>query len=123
LDLTDIEQVELQCVQALEDVSHMHLYIYIYIHHTYAHTYTHTGVCLDLTDIEQIELQCVQALEMGFDGKTLIHPTQIEPANRIFAPTQPQLELSKVVCLCVCVSVCVRMHVCMYEDSDSSHTN
>jgi hypothetical protein len=44
-------------------------------------------------------MQCKQAAEMGYDGKTLIHPAQIEPANRVFAPTPGQLELSKVGCL------------------------
>ncbi len=44
------------------------------------------GVHLDLDDMEGFEAACRQGLEMGFDGKTLIHPKTIEAANRVFAP-------------------------------------
>ena len=44
------------------------------------------GVHLDLADEEGYAASCQQGLDLGFDGKTLIHPKQIEPANRIFAP-------------------------------------
>lgn len=44
------------------------------------------GVHLDLADEEGYAASCQQGLELGFDGKTLIHPKQIEAANRIFAP-------------------------------------
>lgn len=45
------------------------------------------GVHLDLADDEGFERVCHQGLELGFDGKSLIHPKTIEPANRIFAPS------------------------------------
>ena len=45
------------------------------------------GVHLDLDDAEGFALSCRQGRELGFDGKTLIHPTQIEPANAAFMPT------------------------------------
>jgi len=35
-----------------------------------------------------------QGLEMGFDGKTLIHPSQVEPCNEVFAPTAAELEMA-----------------------------
>jgi citrate lyase subunit beta / citryl-CoA lyase len=44
------------------------------------------GVHLDLADAEGFALSCRQGRELGFDGKTLIHPTQIEPANAAFTP-------------------------------------
>jgi citrate lyase subunit beta/citryl-CoA lyase len=44
------------------------------------------GVHLDLDDAEGFALSCRQGRELGFDGKTLIHPTQIEPANAAFMP-------------------------------------
>lgn len=44
------------------------------------------GVHLDLADEDGYAASCQQGLELGFDGKTLIHPKQIEAANRIFAP-------------------------------------
>ncbi len=45
------------------------------------------GVFLDLEDDGGFEAACIQGRDMGFDGKTLIHPRQIEPANRVFGPT------------------------------------
>jgi citrate lyase subunit beta / citryl-CoA lyase len=45
------------------------------------------GVHLDLADAEGFEAACRQGAELGFDGKTLIHPAQIAPANAAFAPS------------------------------------
>ena len=42
------------------------------------------GVYLDLQDGPGFEAACKQGRSMGFDGKTLIHPSQIAPANRLF---------------------------------------
>jgi citrate lyase subunit beta/citryl-CoA lyase len=44
------------------------------------------GVYLDLQDEEGFAAACRQGAELGFDGKTLIHPKQIGPANEAFAP-------------------------------------
>jgi citrate lyase subunit beta / citryl-CoA lyase len=44
------------------------------------------GVHLDLEDDAGFAAACRQAAELGFDGKTLIHPRQIGPANEAFAP-------------------------------------
>lgn len=44
------------------------------------------GVFNDLSDLPGCIEQCRQGAQMGFDGKTLIHPSQIEPANGAFAP-------------------------------------
>ena len=52
------------------------------------------GVYLHLTDEEGFAQSCVQGLEMGFDGKTLIHPKQLETANRVFAPSEAVIEFS-----------------------------
>lgn len=49
------------------------------------------GVHLDLDDDEGYAASCCQGLELGFDGKTLIHPKQIETANRTFAPDERAL--------------------------------
>lgn len=49
------------------------------------------GVHLDLDDDEGYSASCLQGLELGFDGKTLIHPKQIEAANRTFAPDEATL--------------------------------
>jgi len=45
------------------------------------------GVYLDLNDADGLEASCRQGRELGFDGKTLIHPAQIAPAHVAFAPT------------------------------------
>jgi citrate lyase subunit beta / citryl-CoA lyase len=44
------------------------------------------GVYNDLADIEGFRRECEQGRDMGFDGKTLIHPNQIEPCNAAFSP-------------------------------------
>ncbi|KQT34772.1 malyl-CoA thiolesterase [Sphingomonas sp. Leaf412] len=44
------------------------------------------GVSNVLDDEEAVAAECRQGLTLGFDGKTLIHPSQIAPANRVFAP-------------------------------------
>ena len=49
------------------------------------------GVHLDLNDDEDFGYACRQAVDMGFDGKTLIHPKTIAMANRIFAPSSDEL--------------------------------
>lgn len=44
------------------------------------------GVYNDIKDPDGFEAECVQGRQLGFDGKTLIHPSQLEPANRVWAP-------------------------------------
>ncbi len=38
------------------------------------------------------EAECLEARRLGFDGKTLIHPEQVEPCNRAFSPSRQELE-------------------------------
>jgi len=45
------------------------------------------GVHLDLADEAGFVAHCRQGLALGFDGKTLIHPKQVEPCNQVFAPS------------------------------------
>jgi citrate lyase subunit beta / citryl-CoA lyase len=49
------------------------------------------GVYNDVKDLEGFEVECRQGMEMGFDGKTLIHPTQVEIANRVWAPSEEEV--------------------------------
>jgi citrate lyase subunit beta/citryl-CoA lyase len=49
------------------------------------------GVHLDLNDDAGFEQSCRQGLELGFDGKTLIHPKTIAAANRTFAPAADEV--------------------------------
>ncbi len=53
------------------------------------------GVYLDLSDEEGFRESCRQGLELGFDGKTLIHPRQVAPANEIFAPDAEKIAYSR----------------------------
>ena len=52
------------------------------------------GVYNDIQDAEGFRAVCQQGLEMGFDGKTLIHPSQVEPCNEVFAPSVAELEMA-----------------------------
>ncbi len=49
------------------------------------------GVYTDLADIAGFRKSCDQAKRLGFDGKTLIHPSQIEVANTVFGVSEEQL--------------------------------
>lgn len=55
------------------------------------------GVYNDLEDAAGFEDECRQGREMGFDGKTLIHPKQLEPCNRIFAPSPQEVERARTI--------------------------
>jgi citrate lyase subunit beta / citryl-CoA lyase len=55
------------------------------------------GVHLDLDDDAGFEAACRQAADLGFDGKTLIHPKTIARANEIFAPAPADVEWSRRV--------------------------
>jgi citrate lyase subunit beta/citryl-CoA lyase len=55
------------------------------------------GVHLDLADDEGFRDACQQAADMGFDGKTLIHPKTIATANVIFAPSPSEVAWSRKV--------------------------
>jgi len=50
------------------------------------------GVHLDLQDSAGLEASCRQGRELGFDGKSLIHPGQIAAANAAFSPAADELE-------------------------------
>jgi citrate lyase subunit beta/citryl-CoA lyase len=53
------------------------------------------GVHLDLADDDGFAYACRQGRELGFDGKTLIHPKQIAAANQAFAPSAEEVDWSK----------------------------
>ena len=50
------------------------------------------GVYNDIKDDDGFAAECLQGREMGFDGKTLIHPSQVDPCNAVFAPTDDEVE-------------------------------
>ncbi len=55
------------------------------------------GVHLDLDDDAGFEQSCRQGLELGFDGKSLIHPKTIATANKIYAPSSSEVDWSKKI--------------------------
>ncbi|HET6500901.1 MAG TPA: CoA ester lyase [Amycolatopsis sp.] len=55
------------------------------------------GVYNDVRDLDGFEAECRQGRQFGFDGKTLVHPSQIEPCNRIFAPSTEEIEQARKI--------------------------
>lgn len=55
------------------------------------------GVFNDIVDGEGFREACRQARDFGFDGKTLIHPSQIVPCNQIFAPSPEDVATARQV--------------------------
>jgi citrate lyase subunit beta/citryl-CoA lyase len=53
------------------------------------------GVYNDVKDLEGFERECRQAVEFGFDGKTLIHPGQIDIANQAWAPSEEEVDQAR----------------------------
>jgi citrate lyase subunit beta/citryl-CoA lyase len=53
------------------------------------------GVYNRLDDPEGFAAQCEEGKSFGFDGKSLIHPSQIEPANRLFGPSEAEVEAAR----------------------------
>lgn len=53
------------------------------------------GVFNAFKDEEGLRFECEQGRDMGFDGKTLIHPAQLAVANDVFAPTEAEIALSR----------------------------
>jgi len=50
------------------------------------------GVYNDVKNTDGFAAECMQGMEMGFDGKTLIHPSQVDPANETWAPSADEVE-------------------------------
>jgi citrate lyase subunit beta/citryl-CoA lyase len=55
------------------------------------------GVYNDVKDLDGFRAECVQGLQMGFDGKTLVHPTQVEVANDVWAPSETEVDHARRV--------------------------
>ncbi len=53
------------------------------------------GVYNAFKDEDGLRRECEQGRDLGFDGKTLIHPAQIAIANQVFAPSQADLDLAR----------------------------
>ncbi|QSR18698.1 CoA ester lyase [Novosphingobium sp. KA1] len=55
------------------------------------------GVCNEFRDLDLFEAEARQGLMFGFDGKSLIHPAQIDPCNTVFSPSETDLAWARGV--------------------------
>ncbi|MBM3527786.1 MAG: CoA ester lyase [Alphaproteobacteria bacterium] len=55
------------------------------------------GVYNDFGNAEGFVAECTQARDMGFDGKTLVHPNQIEPCNAVFTPDAAEVAQARKI--------------------------
>lgn len=55
------------------------------------------GVYNDIQNVDGLEAECLQGRVLGFDGKTLIHPAQLEAANRAFSPAREDVTQAEAV--------------------------
>jgi citrate lyase subunit beta / citryl-CoA lyase len=55
------------------------------------------GVYNDIKDLDGFRLECLQGRDMGLDGKTLIHPSQIDICNEVFAPAPAEVERARAI--------------------------
>ncbi len=55
------------------------------------------GVYNDLANSDGFAMECAQGVDLGFDGKTLIHPNQIEPCNRAFSPSPEEVAQARKI--------------------------
>jgi citrate lyase subunit beta/citryl-CoA lyase len=55
------------------------------------------GVYNDIDDAKGFAAACTQGKSFGFDGKTLIHPSQIAPCNTVFAPSPAEVEAARKI--------------------------
>ena len=55
------------------------------------------GVCNEFDDLDRFRAECEQGAMFGFDGKTLIHPRQIEPCNAVFSPGESDIRWAEQV--------------------------
>jgi citrate lyase subunit beta/citryl-CoA lyase len=55
------------------------------------------GVYNDIPDLGGLARECAQGADLGFDGKSLIHPNQIEPCHRAFTPSAAEIERARAL--------------------------
>jgi citrate lyase subunit beta/citryl-CoA lyase len=55
------------------------------------------GVYNDIKDLDGFRAECLQGRDMGLDGKTLIHPSQIDICNEVFAPSAQEVENARAI--------------------------
>lgn len=66
------------------------------------------GTYIQLKDMQGLHAECIQGRLLGFDGKTLIHPEQVEITNEVFSPTHEEVS-------------CARAVIAAYERTQAQH--
>lgn len=54
-------------------------------------------VCFNLKDTKTLISEAIEAKRLGYSGKLLIHPSQVEPINEIFSPSKQEIEWAKKI--------------------------
>jgi len=55
------------------------------------------GVHLNVADLDGLEASCIQGKNLGFDGKSLIHPNQVQLCNKVYSPSKDEIEYARRV--------------------------
>lgn len=55
------------------------------------------GVYNDIKDLDGFRRECEDGRDLGFDGKTLVHPMQVEPCNEVFSPSAEEIAAAKKI--------------------------
>ncbi len=55
------------------------------------------GVCNNFSDLDRFTAEAAQGRAMGFNGKTLIHPAQVDPCNAVFSPTPDEVDTARSI--------------------------
>lgn len=85
-------------IDALQDRANLSYAMQAVVMAAKAHgLYAIDGVYKNLKDDQGFEQQCQQSRQLGYDGKSLIHPKTIEACNRCFSPSEDQIAHAKAI--------------------------
>jgi len=73
------------------------------------------GVFMDVTDTEGLAAECAHGRALGFDGKSLVHPAQLETTNRLFAPDPAAVAAASALVAAWQASKKTGKGVCLYQ--------
>ena len=74
------------------------------------------GVHLDISDEEGLIRSCIQGRNLGFDGKSLIHPSQISSTNTYFSPSEDELNHARRVIESYEIALSMGKSVCVVDN-------
>ena len=74
------------------------------------------GVHLDISDEEGLIKSCIQGRNLGFDGKSLIHPSQILSTNQYFSPSEEEIIHARKVIVSYDEAIASGKAVCVVDN-------